>query len=76
MRNFQGLMLNKIMPMALIAGLASLLLSFGAQAAEASLFTRLGGTYNLAQTVDHLVDSRKLRRHTCDEPTTRPRLRR
>ena len=56
MRNFQGLMLNKIMPMALIAGIASLLLSFGAQAAEESLFTRLGGTYNLAQTVDHLVD--------------------
>ena len=56
MRNFQGLMLNKIMPMALIAGLASLLLSFGAQAAEESLYTRLGGTYNIASTVDHLVD--------------------
>lgn len=56
MRNFEGLMLNKLMPMALIVGLASLLLSFGAQAAEESLYNRLGGTYNIASTVDHLVD--------------------
>ena len=55
MRRFEGLMLNKIMPVALIAGLASLLLSFGAQAEE-SLYNRLGGTYNIASTVDHLVD--------------------
>ena len=55
MRKYQGLMLNKIMPVALIAGLASLLLSFGAQAEE-SLYNRLGGTYNIASTVDHLVD--------------------
>lgn len=56
MRNYKGWMLNKIMPMALIAGLASLLFSFGALAAEDSLYMRLGGTYNIASTVDHLVD--------------------
>ena len=55
MRNYEGFMLNKIMPVALIVGLASLLMSFGAHA-EDSLYTRLGGTYNIAQTVDHLVD--------------------
>ena len=55
MRTFEGLMLNKLMPVALIVGLASLLLSFGAQAEE-SLYNRLGGTYNIASTVDHLVD--------------------
>ena len=55
MRNYEGFMLNKIMPVALIVGLASLLISFGANA-EDSLYSRLGGTYNIASTVDHLVD--------------------
>ena len=55
MRNYEGFMLNKIMPVALIVGLASLLVSFGAHAEE-TLYTRLGGTYNIAQTVDLLVD--------------------
>ena len=48
--------MGKFMPSALIVGLASLLFSFTAAAAEDSLYTRLGGTYNIAQTVDHLVD--------------------
>ena len=30
--------------------------------AEESLYTRLGGTYNIAQTVDHLVDKIYLNR--------------
>jgi hemoglobin len=55
MRTFEGLMLNKLMPVALIVGLAGLLMSFGVKAEE-SLYTRLGGTYNIASTVDHLVD--------------------
>jgi hemoglobin len=38
-----------------VAALGAMMVSSIAQA-EDSLFTRLGGTYNIAQTVDHLVD--------------------
>lgn len=62
MRKYEGLLFNKLMPLALIFSIASLLFSFGAQAAEESLYTRLGGTYNIAQTVDHLVDKIYLNR--------------
>lgn len=55
MSNYKNFMMDKLMPVALVFGLASLLLSFSAQAEE-SLYTRLGGTYNIASTVDHLVD--------------------
>lgn len=55
MSNYKNFMMDKLLPVALVFGLASLLLSFSAQAEE-SLYTRLGGTYNIASTVDHLVD--------------------
>ena len=39
-----------------IAAFSAILVSLPASAAEDSLYTRLGGTYNIASTVDHLVD--------------------
>lgn len=39
-----------------IATASAMFVSVPASAAEESLYTRLGGTYNIASTVDHLVD--------------------
>ena len=39
-----------------IAAFSAIFVSLPASAAEDSLYTRLGGTYNIASTVDHLVD--------------------
>lgn len=55
MSNYKSFIMNKMMPLAMILGLVGLLFSFSAKA-EDSLYTRLGGTYNIASTVDHLVD--------------------
>lgn len=40
----------------LLLGIVGLTTSVSSRAAEASLYERLGGTYNIALTVDHLVD--------------------
>lgn len=55
MANCKSYIIEKLAPIVLIIGLASLLMSFSVQAEE-SLYSRLGGTYNIASTVDHLVD--------------------
>ncbi len=48
---------NKLSSLLLcIATASAVLVSLPTLAAEDSLYTRLGGTYNIASTVDHLVD--------------------
>ena len=55
------LKVSKLLGLLLAVALSTSLFS-ASVSAEDTLFERLGGTYNIAQTVDHLVDKIYLNR--------------